>query len=333
MTIKSILQSINGIINKLLRKLGFQMIRVSTLDSLVSTEAQFIELSEEKNNILLIGNQLDALTNGLEERIVVLEAKTEEQSIRNVIRYAMKAHWRSIDLIEKISGTDKPIICALCGHADDKIIFEPVISDCIFLGGRLLRHRCPNCDVIFGPQKMLSLDEEMLDLDYRNLYRIYSEGDSTESVIRTFYLLAPKKEGVYLDFGCGGEWSQAIAKLRQEGWNIYGFEPSALTTSEHVFSTWQEVEAMKFDGILSHNVLEHLFNPAGTTKRLSQLLLPGGRIVHATACFEYRYEYSHYHVFFFEGRSPDVLAEHSAMRIVDWVRDGEYIACIMKNND
>lgn len=254
----------------------------------------------------------------------------ENQSIRNVIRYAMKAHWRTVDLIEQVSGADKPTVCALCGHKADKSAFEPIASECAFLGGRLLRHKCPNCEVIFGPQKMLHLDPEMLDLDYRNLYRIYSEGNSTESVIRTFHLLAPKKDGIYLDFGCGGEWSETILQLRKEGWNIYGFEPSASNSSEHVFSKWEEVEARKFDGILSHNVLEHLFDPTGTTKRLSQLLSPGGRIAYATPCFEYRYEFSHYHVFFFTGRSPDVLAENSGMRIVDWIRDGEYIACIMK---
>jgi 2-polyprenyl-3-methyl-5-hydroxy-6-metoxy-1,4-benzoquinol methylase len=177
---------------------------------------------------------------------------------------------------------------------------------------------------------MLALDEEMLDLDYRNLYRIYSEGNSSESIIRTFQLLKPKKDGVYLDFGCGGEWSETIQGLRQEGWNIYGFEPSATHSSEHVFSTWAEIEAMQFDGILSHNVLEHLFDPAATTRRLGELLSPGGRIVHATPCFDYRFDFSHYHVFFFTGKSPEILADRSGLQITDWVRDGEFIACTMQ---
>ncbi|MGF1619155.1 MAG: class I SAM-dependent methyltransferase [Rhodomicrobiaceae bacterium] len=267
----------------------------------------------------------------LAARVSALERRLDEDTIHNVIRYAMKAHWRTIDLIEQLSGSDKPDTCPLCDYSGDRGDFREALSHCIFHGGRLLRHVCPACDVIFGPQKMLALDDEMLDLDYRNLYRIYSEGDSTASVIRTFYLLEPRKSGTYLDFGCGGEWAGAIERLRQEGWNIFGFEPSASRSSEYVFSNWEEVEARQFDGILSHNVLEHLFDPAGTTRRLGQLLTPDGRIVHTTPCFDYSYDFSHYHVFFFTGRSPEILAERSGMRIEDWVRDGEYIACIMQN--
>lgn len=133
-----------------------------------------------------------------------------------------------------------------------------------------------------------------------------------------------------MDFGCGGEWSKAIHILRQEGWSIYGFEPSARQSSPYVFSTWEEIEAKQFDGFLSHNVLEHLMDPSGITQRLSQLLAPGGRLIHTTACFEYIYEFSRYHVFFFTGRSPEMLAERASMHIVDWVREGTFIACIME---
>jgi SAM-dependent methyltransferase len=177
---------------------------------------------------------------------------------------------------------------------------------------------------------MLSIDDEMLDLEYRIIYRIISEGNTTESVIRTFHLLSPKKNGIYLDFGCGGEWSEAIIRLGKEGWNIYGFEPNANHSAEYVFTNWNEVENLLYDGILSHNVIEHLFDPVATTKRLSRLLIPDGRLVYATACFEYRYDFSRFHVFFFTGRSPEVLADLSGMLIENWVRDGEYIACILK---
>ncbi|MCG9082785.1 class I SAM-dependent methyltransferase [Laribacter hongkongensis] len=173
----------------------------------------------------------------------------------------------------------------------------------------------------------------MLDLDYRNLYPIYSEGNSTASVIRTFHLLKPSKDGVYLDYGCGGEWSEAIQKLRLDGWNVYGIEPNATNSSEYVFSKWWEVAGKKFTGIFSHNVLEHLFDPIETTRKLSDMLVEGGRLVHATPCFDYRYDFTHYHVFFFTGRSTEVLAEKSGMHIVDWVRDDEYIACTFQKGE
>lgn len=307
--------NISAIVNKALKKMGYQIVRRNSLERLIQTEAT-----------------VPSAIADIENRITNLETHANAKTIDNLIRYTMKAHWRTIDLIETIARDDKPKHCQLCGYQDNVDAFEPFEANCIFSGGRLLRHRCPSCEVIFGPQKYFKLDEEMLNLEYSNLYKIYSEFDSTASTIRTFHLLKPSSEGIYLDFGCGGEWSEAISQLRQLGWNIYGFEPSANNSSEFVFSTWEEVEKMQFDGIFSHNLLEHLLDPAGITKRLAKLLKSEGKIVHATACFEYAYEFSRFHVFFFTGRSPEKLAALANMKIVDWVRDGEYIACTLQAN-
>lgn len=323
--------TVTNFINKILKKMGFRIIRSTSFERFLVTQAHYAELVAEKNNIALGTLQMKD-DHQLEARIAELELRSKEQPLKNVIRYMMKAHWRTIDLIEQISGSNIPTQCALCGHQFNHHDFEPIAAECVFWGGQLLRHRCLACGVIFGPQKIFQLDSEMLDLDYRNLYEVYSEGNTTDSIIRTFHLLAPKKEGIYLDFGCGGTWSEAIMQLRQQGWNLYGFEPSVTHSSEFVFSKWEEIETMQFDGILTHNVLEHLLDPSGTTKRLGSLLSPDGRLIHTTACFEYRYEFSHYHVFFFTGRAPEVLAQQSGMRIIDWIRDGDFIACIMKKN-
>ena len=295
-------------LNKVLRKFGLRLVAVAPREE---------ELADASRGA------------SLAERIAVLEARPDAEMIRDVTQYAMKAHWRTIDMVEQCYGTFKPDRCPLCGHKPDHGAFEELVSQCLFQGGRLVRHVCPKCQVTFGPQKMFRLDEEMVDLEYRNLYNVYSEGTSIDSIIRTFHLLSPHKQGTYLDFGCGGTWSAAIQQLRKDGWNIYGFEPSAKHASEYVFSSWEQIEGRTFDGIFSHNVLEHLFDPAGTTKRLGNLLTSGGRIVHATPCFEYRYEFSRFHIFFFTGRSPYVLADMANMSIVDWVRDGEFIACTM----
>lgn len=318
-----------GNLNKLLLKIGLQVVRTPTLEKLVLNDFKYGQLMQ---NTVTVDHSLENPDTSLEVRMAALESHSDEQSIQNVIRYSMKAHWRTVDLVEQISGTNKPALCPLCGHTCSQDQFKEMVSQCIFLGGRLLRHECPNCEVIFGPQKMFSLDEEMLDLDYRNLYRIYSEGDTTDSAIRTFHLLKPIKTGVYLDFGCGGEWSEAIQRLRQEGWDIYGFEPSASHSSEFVFSNWSEIETKKFDGILSHNVLEHLFDPVETTRKLGELLLPGGRIVHSTPCFNYKYEFTRFHLFFFTGKSPEIFAQKSGMHISDWVRDGDFIACTLQKD-
>lgn len=316
-------RSLSAFLNSLLRMVGFQLVRVHTLERLVSTEQKYVQLAQTEDPM---GFPVLSTDDALEIRLAALESRSEK-SIQDLIRYAMKAHWRTVDMIDRFSGMDKPDRCPLCGYEAPSGVFNEVVSNCLFYGGRLLRHECPSCNVIFGPQKMFSLDSEMLDLDYRNFYRVYSEGNSTASVIRTFHLLKPTKSGVYLDYGCGGEWSEAIQKLRSDGWNVYGFEPNATHSSEYVFSKWEEVAGKQFTGIFSHNVLEHLFEPIETTRKLSDMLTEGGRLVHATPCFDYRYDFTHYHVFFFTGRSTEVLAEKSGMHIVDWVRDGEYIAC------
>jgi len=251
----------------------------------------------------------------------------------DLVRYAMKAHWRAIDLIEQERGIYHPRECVLCGHMEDDIKFEQLTSQCIFQGGRLVRYKCPACDVIFGPTKMLALDDEMLQLEYSLLYSVYSEGDTTSSTIRAFHLLNPTPNGVYLDYGCGGGWSEAINQLRMDGWNIYGFEPSASSDSPFVFSRLDQIQGMQFDGILTHNVLEHLVDPIGVTRNLANMLTNDGCIVHATACFDYLYEVSRFHLFFFTGRSPEMLAKKSSMFIERWVRDGEFIACILRKEN
>ncbi|MDB5456096.1 MAG: methyltransferase [Caulobacter sp.] len=298
-----------ALINRWLGGSGFQLVRSEALARL--TDAA--------------GRQ-DALA----ARVAALEARSDPTALEDLIRYAMKAHWRLVDQIEAAAGDEDPGPCALCGHIGPAKTFERLESRCQFLGGRLVRWRCPACEVIFGPRKMLDLDDEMVALEYRNLYRVYAEADSTEQIVRTFHLLDPRRDGVYLDFGCGGGWSDAIDQLRRDGWRVDGFEPSARNASPHVAARWDEIEARRYDGVFSHNVLEHLLDPIGTTARLAARLAPGGRLIHATPCFDYVYEYSHFHVFFFTGRSPEVLAARAGLKIVDWARDGLFQACVLE---
>ena len=60
---------------------------------------------------------------------------------------------------------------------------------------------------------------------------------------------------------------------------------------------------IKFDGIITHNVLEHLFNPIETTDFLLSLLQTKGKLIHSTACFDYVYEITRFHAFFYTGDS------------------------------
>jgi len=257
-------------------------------------------------------------------RLSRLESRVGNCNSPEIVRYLIKSHWALLDKLYDISECQTPTRCRLCAFEGQQSDFKPYTSHCIFLGGLLIRHQCPNCEVIFGPSKMLDLDDEMIDMDYRLHYRIFSEGDSTDKIIRAFNLLRPTRDGIYLDYGCGVANPIALQILRADGYRIIGYEPSLDSSSDFVFKSMEEMSRYKFNGILTHNVLEHLFHPIDTTKQLCGMLVDDGLLVHATPCFDYLYEYTRFHVFFFVGKSLDYLAVNSGMVVSDLIQDKEH---------
>ncbi|MCT0229475.1 class I SAM-dependent methyltransferase [Synechococcus sp. CS-1324] len=264
------------------------------------------------------------------DRLTKLEESVENYRVHEIAQYLIKSHWAVLDRLHLLAEKDR-ILCYLCGHEDDKSAFKCYSSTCIFLGGELIRRQCPCCDVIFGPAKVLEMEEEMLEFDYRLHYQLYSEGDSTDRILRSFELLGLKKEGVYLDYGCGVAKPKALLTLRSQGYQIYGFEPSLVNSSDWVFATTEELSRYRFNGIITHNVLEHLTDPIGVTSMLKELLLPDGKLVHATPCYDYLYEYTRFHVFFFMGRSLEFLAASAGMKLCEFIQsdDSDYMAAVL----
>lgn len=178
---------------------------------------------------------------------------------------------------------------------------------------------------------MFQLSSAELTQDYEWHYSIYEEGDSTEQELRAFHSLHPSREGTYLNYGAGA-WSRSVQRLRDEGWNVFAFEPhgSASTAANYVISSRSVLSAMKFDGLFSNNVLEHFRQPISELSFMRSLLKPGGRMAHATPCFEYRYEYTRFHLFFFLGRSRALLAQNIGVSIKEFISDNEFICCVME---
>jgi SAM-dependent methyltransferase len=197
----------------------------------------------------------------------------------------------------------------------------------------LIRHQCPACDLIFGADKMFGLSSAELSQDYEWHYSMYEEGDSTGQEVRAFHCLNPVREGVYLNYGAGS-WSRSVQQLRDDGWNIVAYEPhrSASSGEGSVISSRESLLSMKFDGIFSNNLLEHLRTPVDEVKFMSTLLKPGGRMAHATPCFDYLYEYTRFHLFFFLGRSRNLLASKAGMVVDNMICDGEFICCVMSKD-
>ncbi len=255
-------------------------------------------------------------------RIAALERN--QAAIRQTM---MRGFWQAMDRIDALTLPGREVTCPCCGTAARREELEHRVATCAFGGGRLERYVCRTCDAIFGPTKVLELDAAMLAADYANLYTDYSEADSTASELRAFGMLQAKPGGRYLNWGCG-LWSHSVERLREQGFDASGYEPSAPGAAAPNVITAASALTGPYDGIFSNNVIEHLIDPVAELGAMAALLAPGGRMVHASPCYAYAYAETRYHVFFPLGRAPEVLAARLGVRVAGRVEDGEFIAVV-----
>ena len=257
------------------------------------------------------------------ERVAVLEAQLALSE-----RHHTNAFWKSLDKVYDLALADRVLRCTVCGHSAKRDGFEIRSSQCQFGGGKLERYACPSCECVFGAQKFLDQDDELIGLDYQLLYSRYKEGRTTSNEVRTFESLAPEKRGVYVNWGCGA-WNGTVERLRNEGWNAWGYESSATTASAFI-ATRKDALPPTIAGIFSNNVVEHFLDPVAQFEEFHALLPPGGRMAHSSPCYEYRYEFTRFHTIFLLGKSPEVLAQRTGFEVVDRTQDGEYINLVFQ---
>ncbi len=250
-----------------------------------------------------------------------LEDKDRTDKLGAVARDITHTKWTLRDHLADLNHEEQEVTCIVCGYHALENTFEKKETDCIFGGGHLLRYVCPVCGCIFGPKKFLEQTGKELADDYVVHYMGYSESDCTQQEIATFFLLNPTKSGQYLNYGCGC-WGKSIQYLRSIGYQVYGYEPFASDVENpYIITDRAEIDQMKFNGIFSHDLLEHLTDPVGDMKFMRSLLVNAeSKIVHATLCFDYRQEGTRFHVAFFTGNSPYVLAQRSGCKVLRSVR-------------
>jgi SAM-dependent methyltransferase len=271
-----------------------------------------------------------------EARIVALlqaerasAAEREQQHFEELVKNQIRVQWRLLDGVAAAVPPPASLHCDICGFAGGASVFRVLESQCMFGGGRLVRHECPACDSIFGPHKMMALKPEELSQEYEMHYRVYPEGDSTPEEIRAFHALAPDRGKRYLNFGAGA-WSRSVDELRAQGWEVYAYEPhAAATRGEHVIRSEAHLTSISFDGIFSNNVLEHFRDPVAELRKMRTLLRPGGRMSHATPCFAYLYEFTRFHLFFFPGRSLSALAAAAGLHVDEFTVDGQFMNAVL----
>lgn len=203
---------------------------------------------------------------------------------------------------------------------------------CLFTDLPLRRYRCECCRAVFGPVQLIECAQEELDRLYSLLYGFYREGFSDPFQEKTFYLLNPSRDGQYLNYACGA-WAKGIAHLREQGWSITGFEPFQIVCSSEIETHHDSLVPGQYDGLFSHNFIEHLQHPLRFFFECSTLLKTNGIMAHSTACYEYLYEVAPLHLYFFCHNSARMLAARAGFRFVrrdetDLGRPGkEYICC------
>lgn len=228
------------------------------------------------------------------------------------------------ELYEK--APPKPLSCLACGHTAMPLRFGVREDVCVFGGGPLKRHECPRCGCVFGPRWYLEAPAHVIEADYRRLYQGYQEADSTEDEVRAFHLLEPRSDGVYLNWG-SGDWSRSVPTLRKQGWNVWGYEPYARTETPFTIRDHRQFSE-QFDGIFSNNVIEHFFEPAGQFADIRRILKPGGRMVHASPCYDWAFAFTRFHVFFPMGRAPECLASRTRFCVESTVKDANFAATV-----
>lgn len=239
-----------------------------------------------------------------------------KQLEKGVIHLRVRARWLRYALADRLAEPPATLTCPICGLVERFARYPTLVARDYFGGGRLVRYQCPGCDVIFGTRRMLSLSAAELSREYHDVYATYEENDSTQLELKAFSYLRARPGGRYLNFGAG-RWSSALSILRQQGHDIVAYDPYVpMDSTGTVITREAELRELRFDGIMSNNLIEHLQDPVGTLTGQAALLKDREScMVHATACYRYAFELSRLHLFFFVGRSLATLAERTGLRV------------------
>lgn len=253
--------------------------------------------------ILSAGNGRQA-SSQVVERVALLE-----DSVRRCFYGLLRSNLAADFLVPK------PSKCPACG-ATQASVHQEIHAQCMFTSTALRRFRCDTCGTIFGPMSLINcVPEHLADL-YTLLYRYFKEGDTAQYQERAFHALEPVKGKKYLNFACG-TWGSGIERLRAMGFDVYGFEPSLERQHPAIFTSLEEAaRSGPYEGVFTHNYIEHVQDPGKFFAQIRELSVPGAMIAHSSACYDYRYEKSPFHLFFLSHSALEIIGSASGHRIL-----------------
>jgi len=213
------------------------------------------------------------------------------------------------------------LTCPLCQKTNNIETFKRFESYDLFQMDKIVRFQCAECDLIFGDLRVLSLSQDELIQDYKDTYSYFNEGTTDIWFINLFtdILKFPKNKKI-LDYGSGSTLKYHNV-LNNQGFNIDVYD-------KFLFS--YNLEKNYYDIVFSHNVIEHLINPVDDVNEMLNYLKHDGILVISSPCWNYCYEFTHFHTFFFVNRSVEILISKLNLLLLDNIETNDTIIKIFK---
>jgi len=181
---------------------------------------------------------------------------------------------RSINkFINKRSGWKLVKKCPICNSEKKKILFEKFNTKIL---------NCSNCNHIYSFKIPKKINEAYANNHHQN-QSLKSYDSIRKFRIKRFakerinLILKYKKQGNFLDYGCGTGWLLEHAKTKFK--NIEGYEPtkslSEITSKKldiNIFDDFKNRRYKKYDIITLYDVIEHVIDPRSFLNNLYKIM-------------------------------------------------------------
>lgn len=222
----------------------------------------------------------------------------------------------------------KNLTCIICEHNDLNENFKKFYANDLFCAGTIIRHQCPNCSLIFGDLRFLNLSPKEILNDHSDVYSYFIEGNNINIQLNAINSIEYFKDKnlKYLDYACGTGLFTNF--LKNQGYNIIGYDK--YVKGNNVLN---DINNLKFDIIYLNNFIEHLINPFEQIKDILNHLNDSGYLIFVSDCIdEYKVEYTHFHTYYFVGKSLELLLNKLNLIIIEFKNVDPCKILILKKN-